>query len=267
MKKINFITWLFIAVLSTEYLAAQPANETNCFRSFEVTATGRNDVNAYLLSQLAYLVYADQLSTQVGVSAATLQNDNSIFKTEFVKRTKHFFYDPSPTKTITTITSRIEGGDISLREPQFDFVTANDASGIDPEVMLISTPTAVYVVARGTDRVAGTKSDFDYEWGEWLKTDALAFFQSPCPGCEDKGMVHRGFREALHYGNATSNYINTLTEKIKTMVGTSGKKVWITGHSLGGALAQLIGFYLKQYKNITAQQLVLFASPHVGDPK
>lgn len=267
-RKLFPILFLFFAFFYK--VNAQPANEVNCFRNFNVNATGRNDVNAYLLSQLSYLIYADQLSKQVSVSATTLQNDNARFKSEYIKRTKHFFYDPTPIKISPTITTTrtvpADVSKISLREPQFDFVTTTDNSGIDPEVMLINTPNAVYVVVRGTDRVAGANSDFDYEWGEWLKTDALAFFQSPCPGCESKGKVHRGFREALHYGDATNNYINTLTEKIKTMIGNTGKKIWITGHSLGGALVQLIGFYLKQYKNITAQELVIFASPHVGNP-
>jgi hypothetical protein len=261
MKKILFTPLLFFVSGFLTHLISQPANEINCFRNFDVSASGRNDVNAYLLSQLSFLVYANQLSSQVGVAELTLQTDPVRFKTEFIKRTKHFFYDPTPIKSITTTTTRIDPGTLTSREPQFDFVMVNDASGIDPEVMLISTYNAVYVVVRGTDRVANTSDplDINYEWGEWIKTNGLAFLQNPCDGCTDKGKVHQGFNSALHYGNAAGTFINTLTTKIQTMAGTT-KKIWITGHSLGGAFAQLIGFFLKEYKGITAQQIVIFAS-------
>ena len=264
MKRLFFLL-IFFGFLQIRS-DSQPANEINCFRNFDVNATGRNDVNAYLLSQLSFLVYANQLAPQVGVNETTLQTDPARFKTEFIKRTKHFFYDPTPTKLSTVTTTRIEPGSVSFREPQYDFVMVNDGSGIDPEVMLISTHNAVYVVVRGTDRVAKTSNPFDYEWGEWIKTNGLAFLQNPCDGCTDVGKIHQGFNSALHFGNASGTFINTLTTKIQTMAGTT-KKIWITGHSLGGAFSQLIGFFLKQYKGITAHQLVLFASPHVGDPK
>ena len=267
MKKILLTPLLFFASGFLTHLISQPANEINCFRNFDVNATGRNDVNAYLLSQLSYLVYANQLAEQINVSESILQRDTVRFKAEFIKRTKHFFYDPTPLKSITTTTTtRIDPGTLTSREPQYDFVMVNDGSGIDPEVMLISTHNAVYVVVRGTDRVANTSDPLNYEWGEWIKTNGLAFLQNPCDGCIDKGKIHQGFNSALHYGNAAGTFINTLTTKIQTMAGTT-KKIWITGHSLGGAFAQLIGFFLKEYKGITAQQIVIFASPHAGDPQ
>lgn len=240
--------------------ANAPAREINCFRNFNVNAVGRNDVNAYLLMVLARLIYPDKLYLEkdyVNESQTTLQKDDEKFAKAFIKRTRHFFYDSK-----------------NLRGPKYEFVYTSDNHSIDPEVMLISTVNAVYVIVRGTDRVGGADTDFRYNWGEWLGTDFRFLFTPACNGCEEQ--VHRGFYNALHYtpGTKTSifknesltsnSYIMTLLNKISDMVGTSNKKVWITGHSLGSALAQLIGFYLNKYKNITAQQMVLFAAPHPG---
>ena len=41
--------------------------------------------------------------------------------------------------------------------PQFQFITKTSPAGYDPEAMVISTPTTIYVVFRGTDRVAWDK--------------------------------------------------------------------------------------------------------------
>ncbi len=273
-------TALFIMIVSTASIItqAQPAHEIGCFRNFNVNAAGRNDVNAYLLSQLAYLVYADNLAKQIAprgeveALAKRLQENSAEFKQEFIKKTGHFFYEPFRLPLTVRALPRTNPSKLRLPpfviEPalEFDFVTSGDRAGIDPETMLISTRNAVFVVVRGTDRVGGANSDFKYKWGEWLQTDALAFLGSPCSGCETSGNVHRGFRDALGYNDSAGrSYIRTLTQKIKNMVGQANKKVWITGHSLGGAMAQLIGFYLKQQENITAQQIVVFSSPHPGD--
>lgn len=255
---------------------AQPAREVNCFRNFNVNAVGRNDVNAYLLMELAYVIYSDKLALEPGVSggAIAFDQDTALFKREFIKRTKHFFYDPNE---IRWRQSEIEGGlpfRINL-EPKYDFVTASNAYSIDPEVMLISTHNAVYVVARGTDRIGGAQSNLVYQLGEWFGTDFKFLLEKACLDCEEH--IHRGFYNAIHYTPGTqsagyfanepltpNSYIMTLTAKIKAMVGNTDKKVWITGHSLGSAIGQLIGFYLKKYQNITAQEMILFAAPHPG---
>ena len=45
----------------------------------------------------------------------------------------------------------------------------------------------------------------------------------------------------------------------------SGKKIWLTGHSLGGALAQITAYRLERaHKNIDVQGVVTFGAPMIG---
>ncbi|MEJ2477187.1 MAG: lipase family protein, partial [Desulfobacterales bacterium] len=70
---------------------------------------------------------------------------------------------------------------------------------------------------------------------------------------EQGGKVHRGFKEALdEFWPDLLPYIRKLTEK--------GCKIWVTGHSLGGALATLCG---ELYGNV--QGVYTFGSPWVGN--
>jgi triacylglycerol lipase len=67
------------------------------------------------------------------------------------------------------------------------------------------------------------------------------------------GKVHRGFKEALdEVWPDLLPYIRKLAEK--------GCKIWVTGHSLGGALATLCG---ELYGNV--QGVYTFGSPWVGN--
>jgi len=85
--------------------------------------------------------------------------------------------------------------------------------------------------------VADLKADVDIRLVDWPKG----------------GKVHRGFKEALdEVWPDLLPYIRKLTEK--------GCKIWVTGHSLGGALATLCG---ELYGNV--QGVYTFGSPWVGD--
>jgi hypothetical protein len=226
-------------------IASKPPPETNCFRLFDVNATGRNDVNAYLLCVLARLVYGDQLAHDINVPEKNLVDNENAFKSEFIKHTRNYFYNPASDDSIKTV-------------PKFEFIHEGDSKGLDPEAMVIGTPNAVYVVFRGTDRVAGANR-FTYKWGEWIKTDGEAKLIAPCTGC--KGKVHEGFYKSLHY----NNFDKKLIAKIKEFGGET-KKVWLTGHSLGAGQAQMFAFFLAHDGSINAQGVYVYASPHPGDP-
>ena len=74
------------------------------------------------------------------------------------------------------------------------------------------------------------------------------------------GGVHKGFSEAL----------DSIWVGIKNHI-SPGKtqRIWLTGHSLGGALALMAGARLiteyKRYPNIIINGLYVFAAPRVGD--
>jgi len=74
----------------------------------------------------------------------------------------------------------------------------------------------------------------------------------PLP-CLEGGLVHQGFRDAYAaIGASIHRYL--------TGFGI-WPRLWITGHSLGGALAVLCGFDLRTY----FPTVITFAGPRVGD--
>ena len=87
------------------------------------------------------------------------------------------------------------------------------------------------------EMVADLKADVDIRLTDW----------------QQGGKVHRGFKEALdEVWPDLLPYIRKLAEK--------GCKIWVTGHSLGGALATLCG---ELYGNV--QGVYTFGSPWVGN--
>jgi Lipase (class 3) len=215
---------------------------TNVFStSFGKTAKGRNDMNAYLLCYLTTLIYPQYLSIVAGdPSDAFINKMHSggvLFENEYKKRTSFLFSNP-----------------------EYRFVTESYQAGYDPEAMVISTSDVIYVVFRGTDRVAtniknNPVGSFMYDWGEWLLSDFDARLLSPP---ELVGKVHAGFWNSLSF----NGFKDKLLQQIIDMGGNS-KKVWITGHSLGAAQAQVFAMYMAK-KGITAQGVYVYAAPHPG---
>ena len=72
------------------------------------------------------------------------------------------------------------------------------------------------------------------------------------------GLVHAGFRQALD-----AIYL-PLQATIRENLG-SGRTLWLTGHSLGGALATLAAYRLEE-NGIPVHGVVIYGSPKVGDP-
>lgn len=264
MKK--YVTaFAFLVVPLLMQAQSFPAKENNCFALFKPDAKGRHDVNAYLLGYLTRIVYVQYLNTDMRLNLS--MTDTSRFKEKFAARTNHFFSSASitPLKTTTTISSQVPTTSLkpgivsSISKPGvvYDWVWRSDGEGRNPEAMVISTPTFILVLFRGTDRVEGA-NPFNYDWGEWIYTDFKAFdAQPPCNGCP--GKVHKGFKEALEY----AQFKNELVQTIRNYGGAT-KKIWLTGHSLGGAFAQLFAYQLSK-EGLTPWGMYVYNSPHAGD--
>ena len=105
------------------------------------------------------------------------------------------------------------------------------------------------VAFRGSEaRLRDGDSDPGYIFADWL-----ANFNFLPEEWDQGGNVHRGFKAALsELWTDLEDYISSLQK--------NNLKIWITGHSLGAALATLAA---ARYGNV--QGLYTFGSPRVGD--
>lgn len=85
------------------------------------------------------------------------------------------------------------------------------------------------------------------------KKDLLSDFQIFTRKEGNLGFVHRGFKKEA----------DKIYKLIEPFIIKSDKKIWITGHSLGGAIALICASRL--YKLVCFQKLVTFGSPKVGN--
>jgi hypothetical protein len=261
MKHRNSIVSLITGLLFTTFVAGQTiSNQTvitkpttlsglqnlklirpvtaNVFSSsFNLQATGRNDMNAYLLCYLSTLVYPDYMALKLNNSTPTfveqMHRDPDFFKTQYIREIAPLF-----------------------NAPVFEFIRSSDRLGYDPEAMVISTASANYVVFRGTDRVGSNKPGLLYDVAEWISTDFDAVHHST-PALT--GKVLRGMWLSLEYEKFNERLFNYIQSK-----GGSSKKLWITGHSLGAGQAQLFAMFAAK-KGLTAQGVYGFAAPNPGN--
>lgn len=115
----------------------------------------------------------------------------------------------------------------------------------------LGTDTQAYVAAKEQHVIVcyrGTASRTD--WIMDAKLSKTASFNGV-------GKVHRGFKSAL----------DSVWEKIKTAVEerSEGRKLFVTGHSLGAALAQLTAYRLAVLQKHDIAAVYAFGSPRIGN--
>lgn len=110
--------------------------------------------------------------------------------------------------------------------------------------MILQSRTTVIIVFRGTETLSELLAD----------TDTV---QVPYPYMADGGSVHRGF--ARLYARFIRSQVMSLLRRLPP-----DKQIWVTGHSLGGAVATLCALDIAA--NTSFQPLlVTFGSPKVGN--
>jgi len=279
MKHIKLILFIFLlgklGELKSQSYIPQP-KEYSCFQYFDYDETGRSDINAYLLGMLARLTYPQYLVKDIiTYTENELHSDDNKFEAVFKVRTAHMFTRYASLHTqnsrVSTFDTSILRIDTSILIPglptlpidfaRYKFIAKSDRSGLDPEAMVISTNNYILVLFRGTDRVGSTPAGSTaYEWGEWITTDANVTLSAPCNNCA--GRAHSGFRNSLDF----SAFYTELVQKIREFNGVN-KKIWIVGHSLGGAQAQIFAYRLKKMENIMPQGVYCYNSPKAGDAR
>ncbi len=100
----------------------------------------------------------------------------------------------------------------------------------------------IIIVFRGTDNINGWIGNFQAVYD---------------PGPLEKTKAHEGFQDALFPS------VLQLTELVKQAKPKS-KKIWITGHSLGGALSSLYAGMLSE-NGYSVYGIYTFASPRPGN--
>ncbi|MBZ5603104.1 MAG: lipase family protein [Acidobacteriia bacterium] len=142
------------------------------------------------------------------------------------------------------------------RQPYSDIVAFNstptviNSPGVDRiNACLVGTNANGIIVAfRGT--IPPTAIDSIPDWLE-------DFFAAPTTCGSLPGQVHSGFCHDIQ------SIIEPIISTVKAL-NPAQNKVYVTGHSKGGALASL-GAYLLTAAGIPVQQVVTFASPKTGD--
>jgi triacylglycerol lipase len=126
----------------------------------------------------------------------------------------------------------------------FEFFDVHDTQGF-----VVQDDATVVVAFRGTQ----PKQPVD-----WMSDGRVIH----SPWAHTVGKVHKGFYEAL---NIAWNDSQVLPRRL---VNRGNRTVWITGHSLGGALAELCAaraFFDPRITSIPIQGVYTFGQPRVGD--
>jgi hypothetical protein len=116
----------------------------------------------------------------------------------------------------------------------------------------VLTPDAAIVVFRGTSTEGTATMPLADHLADWNDAPQLVNVDG-VPVC-----VHEGF-----WGAASSVYPEI--RQHMQAARADGRKIWVTGHSLGGAVATLTALRLHYDDGITVQGLQTFGSPKVGD--
>lgn len=112
----------------------------------------------------------------------------------------------------------------------------------------------VFVVFRGTR-----------ERPEWFNNFQFRFNQKPFMDNENLGQVSRGFNKIYTSTGEKESICETIYQALKECPQDS--RVFVTGHSLGGALATLATLDIATRTDFKKPILYTFASPRVGNPQ
>lgn len=118
----------------------------------------------------------------------------------------------------------------------------------------------IVVAFRGTEaptRIEGLK--------DWLLTNALNLLVVP-EGRLGTDLAAAGVGARFHQGfvNAIADIWDPVSQAVEAELKISERPLWVTGHSLGGALA-LLASWLFTRKMISVHQVVTFGAPMIGN--
>lgn len=125
-----------------------------------------------------------------------------------------------------------------------EFLDESPSIKVDSQCFIAANEQHIVVTFRGS-----------WQWQDWLTNILVKKTNHKNSG----GKVHRGFLKAM---NVVLPKLLSLLKKYQT----NQQKIWIVGHSLGGALANLFTSELIEH-DIPVHQLITFAAPKVGNQR
>jgi pimeloyl-ACP methyl ester carboxylesterase len=124
----------------------------------------------------------------------------------------------------------------------YDHSTIN-ARDSDTHVLITRTDSDLIIAFRGTSDVRNWLTDLDCTWD-----------------LEDGCRVHRGFARAVDSVQAQI-HAEVLSDR------RNGRRIWLAGHSLGGALAMLYAWrFFNLYHELPFAGIYTLGQPRVGNP-
>jgi len=160
-------------------------------------------------------------------------------KAKFCAVLCHAVYDPDLHKNPKRILEVVKGIDTDKQFKTFEKV------GFDTQTLVLEKDDTLYIVFQGTQS----------KW-DWLANLILRFKRS-----EVFGSYHTGFITVSELSFPVVG--NHVLSVLKT---NPNKKVVLTGHSLGGAMATMYAHILKQkHPDVKIESLVTFGQPRCGN--
>ena len=141
-------------------------------------------------------------------------------------------------------------------------LTAKLLSIDNTQVYIAESPDHLVVAFRGTEdptSIDGLK--------DWLLTDAMNLLVVP-EGRLGHDLSAAGVGAKFHKGfvDAIAEIWEPLRDDVEAKMKKSDRPLWITGHSLGGALALLAAWLLKR-RFTSVHQIYTFGAPMIGNQK
>lgn len=140
----------------------------------------------------------------------------------------------------------------------FNFINVRKGTA-DTQAVVMSNEKLLVVAFRGSESSSDGKFSPVKVIYDWLLTD-FNFFKRTVFSWGWGVRVHYGFYKALNIV-----YKQLKADILEQLSGTK-KKLWITGHSLGGGIAPLAAFRLNK-DNIDIQGIYTYGAPRVGNKK
>lgn len=130
-----------------------------------------------------------------------------------------------------------------LRAWGYSGTTLLQAPDTDTRAFLTEKDGCIILAFKGTSSLRNFRTDADFvmESANWAP-----------------GRIHRGFSESLQ--DAWPDLTNNLARR-----NLAQKEIWVTGHSLGAALAQLAALRLRLELKCNVRAVYTYGTPRVGD--